>query len=131
MFYYIWLANNGTTKGKREREKEKMERENIYYKEDLIEGTIESLDEQIEWYKEEKEEYDINDLIHEVADNSIPLATYDLLQYASNNFDLIQPNDLAGEYPDVIKIIQCNIYEMLTEHLYNNINNKVKVKEIK
>ena len=108
-----------------------MERENIYYKEDLIEGTIESLDEQIEWYKEEKEEYDINDLIHEVADNSIPLATYDLLQYASNNFDLIQPNDLAGEYPDVISIIQCNIYEMLTEHLYNHINNKVKVKEIK
>ena len=108
-----------------------MERENIYYKEDLIEGTIESLDEQIEWYKEEKKEYDIDDLIAEVSDNSIPIHTYDLLQYASNNFDLIQPNDLAGEYPDVIKIIQCNIYEMLIEHLYNHINNKVKVKEVK
>ena len=54
-----------------------MERENIYYSEDLIEGTIESLDEQIKWYKEEKEEYDIDDLIHEVADSSIPIATYD------------------------------------------------------
>ena len=108
-----------------------MEREKTYYSEDLIKGTIEYLDEQIKWYKEEKEEYDIDDLISEVADNSIPIYTYDLLQYASNNFDLIQPNTSAEEYSDVIKIIQCNIYEMLTEHLYNHINNKVEVKEIK
>jgi hypothetical protein len=109
-----------------------MERENIYYKEDLITGTIESLEEQIKWYKEEKEEYDIDDLIQEVADNSIPIHTYDLLQYASNNFDLIQENDIC-DYSNnvVVSTIQANIYEMLIEHLYNHINNKVEVKEIK
>ena len=111
-----------------------MEREKTYYKEDLIEGAIEDIQDRIKWIKENEEEdhYEkIEDCIHEVAENNIPIYTYDLLQYASNNFDLIQPNDLAGEYPDVIKIIQCNIYEMLIEHLYNHINNKVKVKEIK
>ena len=111
-----------------------MEREKTYYKEDLIEGAIEDIQDRIKWIKENEEEdhYEkIEDCIHEVAENNIPIYTYDLLQHASNNFDLIQPNDLAGEYPDVIKIIQCNIYEMLTEHLYNHINNKVKVKEIK
>ena len=108
-----------------------MERKNIYYKEDLIEGAIEDLQDRIEWCEKEEERYDEDDLISEVADNNIPIYTYDLLQYASNNFDLIQPNDLAGEYPNVISIIQYNIYEMLTEHLYNHINNKVKVKEIK
>ena len=108
-----------------------MEEKKTYYKEDLIEGAIEDLQDRIEWCEKEEERYDEDDLISEVADNNIPIYTYDLLQYASNNFDLIQPNDLAGEYPDVIKIIQCNIYEMLTEHLYNHINNKIKVKEIK
>ena len=111
-----------------------MERENIYYSEDLIEGTIESLQDRIkeeEIKLDERYATELDDLIHEVADYSIPIHTYDLIQYASNNFDLIQPNELAGEYPDVIKIIKCNIYEMLIEHLYNHINNKVEVKEIK
>tara|TARA_R100000781_G_C4023626_1_gene108029 strand:+ start:308 stop:634 length:327 start_codon:yes stop_codon:yes gene_type:complete len=108
-----------------------MEEKKTYYKEDLIEGAIEDLQERIDWCEKEEEIYDEDDLISEIADNNIPIYTYDLLQYASNNFDLIQPNDLAGDNPDVIKIIQCNIYEMLTEHLYNHINNKVEVKEIK
>ena len=99
-----------------------------YYTEDIKESAIEDLEERIKWCEEEKEDYDTDDLIPEIADNNIPIYTYDLLQYASNNFDLIQEPEnniyVPGDNPDVIKIIQSNIYEILTEELYNYINEK-------
>ena len=95
-----------------------------YYKEDLTEQAIEDLEESIKWNKDNEEDYEIDDLINETANTNIPIYTYDLLQYASNNFDLIEPNDLVGENPDVTQIISANIYEILTEELYNYINKR-------
>ena len=95
-----------------------MEEKKRYETRDLIEGAEEELEEQIKWYEKEEEDYEEHDLIAEVSDNNIPIYTYDLLQYASNNFDLLQPNDLAGDSPNVDKIIQSNIYEILNESLY-------------
>ena len=95
-----------------------MEEKKRYETRDLIEGAEEELEEQIKWYEKEEEDYEEHDLIAEVSDNNIPIYTYDLLQYASNNFDLLQPNDLAGDSPNVAKIIQSNIYEILNESLY-------------
>ena len=95
-----------------------------YYKEDLTEQAIEDLEESIKWNKDNEEDYEIDDLINETANNNIPIYTYDLLQYASNNFDLIEPNDLVGENPNVTQIISANIYEILTEELYNYINKR-------
>ena len=100
-----------------------------YYTEDLIERAIDELQDRL---KEEEKGYEPDDIIAEVADNNIPIYTYDLLQYASNNFDLIQPSDLQGEEPSVISIIQANIYEILTEELYaymNTIQDKEKETE--
>ena len=88
-----------------------------YYTEDLIEGAIDELQERFVG-----EEDEIDDIIAEIADNNISVYTYDLLQYASNNFDLIQQNDLAGDNPDVIKIIQANMYDILTEELYGYVS---------
>ena len=99
-----------------------MEKTKKYYTSDLIDGAIEDLQDNIQWCKEEKEDYEIDDLIHEIADNNIPIYTYDLLQYASNNFDLIQPSELQRFNPSVVNIIQANIYEVLTEALYEYIN---------
>ena len=99
-----------------------MEKTKKYYTEDLIEGAIEDLQDRIQWCKEEKEDYEIDDLISETADNNIPIYTYDLLQYASNNFDLIEPSDLCSDSPSVTQIITANIYEVLTEALYEYIN---------
>ena len=102
-----------------------MEDKKSYYTEDLVKGAIEELEERL---KEEdiKVEfsgaYDTDDLITEVADNNIPIYTYDLLQYASNNFDLIQPSDLTSDNPDVTQIISMNIFELLTDELYQHIN---------
>ena len=101
-----------------------MEEKKTYYKEDLIEGAIEDLQDRIEWCEKEEERYDEDDLISEVADNNIPVYTYDLLQYASNNFDLIEPSDLCSDNPSVTQIITANIYELLTEELYDYINTK-------
>ena len=99
-----------------------MEKTKKYYTEDLIEEAIEDLQDRIQWCKEEKEDYEIDDLISEIADNNIPIYTYDLLQYASNNFDLIEPSDLCSDSPSVTQIITANIYEVLTEALYEYIN---------
>ena len=95
-----------------------MEKTKKYYTEDLIEGAIEDLQEEIK--KDYTENYD--DLISEIADNNIPIYTYDLLQYASNNFDLIEPNDLCLDSARVTETITANIYEVLTEALYEYIN---------
>lgn len=99
-----------------------MEKTKKYYTEDLIEGAIEDLQDRIQWCKEEKEDYEIDDLISETADNNIPIYTYDLLQYASNNFDLIGPSDLCSDSPSVTQIITANIYEVLINALYEYIN---------
>ena len=106
-------------------------KERTYYTESLIDSAIDELQDRL---KEEAtveiddeikidethiiDELDLDDIIAEIADNNIPIYTYDLLQYASNNFDLIYPNELAGDEPDVIKIIQANIYELLHTELY-------------
>ena len=100
-----------------------MEDKKTYYTEDLVKGAIEELEElKGENPTEAYEENYLDDIIHEVADNNIPISTYALLQYASNNFNLIYPNDLSGENADAVKTIQCNIYEALTEALYEHIN---------
>ena len=95
-----------------------MEKEKTYYTRDLIEEAIDELQDRIQWCEEEKEDYETDDLISEIADNNIPIYTYDLLQYASNNFDLIEPSELCSDNPSVTQIIIANIYELLTEALY-------------
>ena len=99
-----------------------MEKTKKYYTEDLIEGAIEELKDRIQEEKEDYLENSNDDLISEIADNNIPIYTYDLLQYASNNFDLIEPSDLCSDSPSVTQIITANIYEVLTEALYEYIN---------
>ena len=114
-------------------------KERKYYTEDIIERAIDELQDRL---KEEginvlEEEYKLDgikldDIIAEIADNNIPIYNYDLLLYASNNFDLIQPSDLQGDEPTVISIIQANFYEILTEELYayvTTIQDKEKEKE--
>ena len=93
-------------------------KERTYYTEDIIESAIDDLQERIKEEEIKIDEIELDDAIAEIADNNIPIYTYDLLQYASNNFDLIQPSDLQGEEPSVTSIIQANIYEILTEELY-------------
>ena len=99
-----------------------MEKTKKYYTEDLIEGAIEDLQDRIKEEEIKIDEIELDDAISEVADNNIPIYTYDLLQYASNDFDLIEPND----FDLVTQIITANIYEVLTEALYEYITKQDK-----
>ena len=122
---YISLANNGTTETK---QGEKIEEKKTYQLQELYDQAIDDLDDRIAWCKKEKEEYETYDLIHEIADNNIPIYTYDLLQYASHNFELNDPNEeLCTEHPSVTQVIQANIYQWLSDHLYNHIENTIQV----
>ena len=105
-----------------------MEEKKTYYMQDLYDQAIEDLQDRLK-----ETGYGINDqfgrdyiddVIHEVADNNIPIYTYDLLQYASNNFDLNEPSDLCSDNPSVTQIITANIYELLTQELYDYLNTK-------
>ena len=95
-----------------------------YYLSELQREAREELEDRIKWCRENEEQENSDDLIHEVADNNIPIYTYDLLQYASNNFNLIYKNDLCSDDADCIQIIQSNIYELLMEDLYEYLNER-------
>ena len=100
-----------------------------YYTEDLVKSAIEELQDRIKEEEIKIDEIELDDTISEIADNNIPIYTYDLLQYASNNFDLIHANDnLPNNNPDVIQIIQFNIFDLLTDKLYNYINTEITIK---
>ena len=101
-----------------------MEEKKTYYLSELQRGAREELEDRIKEEEIKIDEIELDDAIAEISDNNIPIYTYELLQYASNNFDLIQPNDLAGDNPDVVKIIQCNIYELLMQDLYEYLNER-------
>ena len=106
-----------------------MEKEKKYYTQELVDSAIEELEERLkeeEIKTDESYAIEIDDLIAEIADSHIPIYTYDLLQYASNNFDLIQTNDLClnSSYGDITQIIQANIYELLMEDLYDYLEEK-------
>ena len=104
-----------------------MEEKKTYYLSELQRQAREEMEERLKLNHleiDEDEIYDTDDIIHEVADNNIPIYTYDLLQYASNNFDLIYKNDLCSDDADCIQIIQANIYELLMEDLYEYLTEK-------
>ena len=102
------------------------QKERNYYTEELVDSAIEELGERL---KEEEirtdESYDIeiDDLIAEIADSHVPIYTYDLLQYASNNFDLIYPNETWEFHREstATSIIMANIFELLHAELYDAI----------
>ena len=74
-------------------------------------------------------ERDEQDIIHEIADNAVPIYYYDIGQYAAHNSWLmteipeINPNGNAHDQ------IQANIYEAICEGLYEHIAEKEKEDE--
>ena len=101
-----------------------MEEKKTYYLSELQRQAREELEDRIKWCRENEEQENSDDLIAEVSDNNIPIYTYELLQYASNNFDLLEQNDMVDDQPDVVSIIQANIYELLMEDLYEYLNER-------
>ena len=94
-----------------------------YNLDDLLEDACESFDNDYDW-GEDGDNYDDDEVIHEIADNSVPIYYWDIAQYAAHNPWLmteipeINPNGNAHDQ------IQANIYEHICQGLYEHIAEK-------
>ena len=80
-------------------------------------------------YDDMKEGYDDSDIIHEIADNAVPIYYWDIAQYAAWNTELMQEIPETGRECEPYKMIQANIYEAICEGLYEHITEKEKEDE--
>lgn len=73
---------------------------------------------------------DINDIIHDIADNNVDIYTYDLMEWAKDNYSYIE--DAAQEYGidaqnfDFIGLIRQGQYKYIEETLFNNYDNMLE-----
>ena len=90
-----------------------------YKLEDLIIDACDTLD--CDWDNIQAGLYDVDDMVHEIADQTVPIYYYDIALYAANNFHLIQDIPDCGRECEPYKMIQMNIYEAICEGLYEHI----------
>ena len=67
---------------------------------------------------------DEDDVIHEIADTSVPIYYWDIAQYVAWNPLLMQEIPETGRECEPYKMIQMNIYEAICEGLYEHIAKK-------
>ena len=93
--------------------------EKTYELKDLIIDACDTYDS--DDYNDMKEGYDNDDIIHEIADNAVPIYYYDIGQYAAHNSWLMtnKPDiNTDGNAHDQIQAnIYCAIYDGLVEHI--------------
>ncbi len=87
-----------------------------YSIESLIENAIDVLKDEYEGYD------DIDDAIHEIADNEIPIYYWDIAQYMAHNQYLshLESNDNTPIY----QVIQAELYEQIYSGLSEFINSE-------
>ena len=93
-----------------------------YQLSDLIIDACDSLDN--EWDAIQRDEYDLDDMIYEIADNAVPIYYWDIAQYAAWNTELMQEIPETGRECEPYKMIQANIYEAICEGLYEHVAEK-------
>ena len=99
-----------------------------YNLDDLLVDACESFDND---YGEDMEAYGCDEVIHEIADSSVPIYYYDIGLYAANNSWLMTqtpetvPNGTAHDQ------IQAYIYEYIVEGLYEHKQEKENKDESK
>ena len=96
-----------------------------YQLSDLILDACDSFDNDYDW-GEDGDNYDEQDVIHEIADNAVPIHYWDIAQYAAWNTWLMQEVPEIGHDCEPYKMIQLNIYEAICEGLYEHIAEKEK-----
>ena len=93
-----------------------------YHMDDLIDSACEELEDIIK-----SEELDINcddmqDTIHEIADNNIPIYYYDIAQYCAMNTHLLTNKSEFAEDTEPYRHVQCNIYDELLDGLHAHLS---------
>ena len=93
-----------------------------YQLSDLIIDACDTLDH--DWEDIQKGDYDQDDMIHEIADNAVPIYYWDIAQYAAWNTELMMDIPECGRECEPYKQIQLNIYEAICEGLYEHVAEK-------
>ena len=93
---------------------------NLY---EMKKDAIEELKDSLRGYPDADE----HDTIMEIADSSVPIYTSDILQLAADNVSLaVAEPDIEPAFdgsPTPVNIIAANIYEEITQDLWNNLEN--------
>ena len=103
------------------------EKERTYQLEDLVIDACEELDH--DWKEIQKGHYELDETIHEIADNSVPIYYWDIGQYASHNSWLMTEIPEINPEGNAHDQIQSNIYQYIVEELYEHIAEKEKEKD--
>ena len=76
-------------------------------------------DDLIELIVDNAEGIDVDNEIWQIADNSVPVYNYDIMQAANNDYDLIlvRPRLASGEETP-LNLIMLNIFESIESHLW-------------
>tara|TARA_R100001594_G_C4007353_1_gene256130 strand:- start:504 stop:818 length:315 start_codon:yes stop_codon:yes gene_type:complete len=90
-----------------------------YNLDDLVVDACESFDNDYDW-GEDGDNYDAEDIMHEVADNSVPIYYYDIGQYAAHNSWLMTEKPETNSEGNAHDQIQANIYEYVLNGLYEH-----------
>ena len=91
-------------------------KEKDYKLSDLIADACDTLDH--DWKAIQRGEYDLHDMIHEIADQQVPIYYWDIALYSAYNYELMQVIPDCGSECEPYKQIQLNIYEAICEGLH-------------
>ena len=91
-----------------------------YNLDDLVVDACESFDNDYDW-GEDGDNYDEDDVIHEIADNSVPIYYYDIGKYAAHNpWIMMNKPEMGSDNMNALQFIQANIYEYVLNGLYEH-----------
>mgnify|MGYP003148232497 CR=1 FL=1 len=102
-------------------------KEKNYELKNLIINACDSFDNDYDW-GEDGDNYDEQDIIHEIADNAVPIYYWDIAQYAAWNTWLMTETPDINPNGDAYDQIRSNIYEAICEGLYEHITEKERKK---
>jgi hypothetical protein len=90
---------------------------------DILKGAESDFRDRWENYRDEFHQGEPHDVIHEIADSSIPVYTGDLLELANENNSLAtdkpELGPAFGGEPTPTNIIAANVFEAIEQHLWD------------
>ena len=98
------------------------EEKKSYELKDLVIDACDTLDH--DWKEIQKGHYELDEIIHEIADNSVPIYYWDIGQYASHNSWLMTEIPELNPEGNAHDQIQANIYEHIVEGLNYHVAKK-------
>ena len=100
------------------------EEKKSYELKDLVIDACDTLDH--DWKEIQKGHYELDETIHEIADNSVPIYYWDIGQYASRNSWLMTEIPELNPEGNAHDQIQSNIYQYVVDGLYEHVAEKVE-----